>query len=614
MSTLASKPKKLSNAALTDPTPITVNKLCDITNNAAFDILVLDAYSEVTKPVQEVFEQTLKILPADGTNDTFIKATSTGKVMLDDKHKNDNGDSVDTTGYELIIAKADCLYPIKATHSTRAKDKTSGNYYYPGVTIVAEEGADTDKTKNSDYVNMQSAEKFLQNIMAYPSYDLAKDYQAACDNAMNATSDDDTDYIGDFFATTVSYKKVDLNMVTAVTTYYEQFPYIWTNYHGGKTYYLYSSDSGVIAYQGSLEVTVATDVPAKTDKTLPGFSFKFTDAKDNVTTMHFNKGKFVDNLDLDIPGICFSGSFSLKSDLTNVAADNGIIAVIMGRIGSVKVIGFDEQQKETEVKDPDSGDTSKKWSGTYDLLHVDSIGKAINLLMVAGGLFMTFKELYGGCKKLRDYVQKKLAEKKAKGDDSPLTEDDFVQVKSDTQEYMTDQRAGSQREAARIDPAVQPPKPEDLRSMMDDYSKQITERVNAELKLTLQEGLDAQLDLYNKILDITHPKSLDQIKDNMDAAQGQLDTATTPETCATVLPEVTVAVGKINVDIQGNFNSAMKKADGDQKQGMDEANKAAEERGKVSQDVDASRERAEEGKEPEDADYPFEEFNPGIFE
>ena len=618
MSTLTQKTKKTSNIALTDnggTTTKTVNKDCIITNGAPVDVIVLDAYSDDTTPMQEIFQQTLKVLPPkDGTG--IVKATATGTVTLDDQHKNDNGDTVDTTGYELIIAKADCLYPVKATHSTQVHNTTTDVYSYPGVTIAADAGADTDTTgtKHNDYANMQSAEKFLQNIKAYPSYDLAQDYLNACDKFLNAAATDDTDYIGNFFAGTVSYKKVTLPMVTAVTTYYEQFPYVWASYQGSKTYYLYTSDGTIVSYVGALQVKVATDVPAKTDKKLPGFTLTFTDPKDVETTMSYQKGKFVDTITEDIPGISLFGSFSLKSDLTNVPTDKGLISIIVGRVGSAKVIGFDEKQKETEVKDPNSGDTSKKWSGTYDLLHADNIGKVINLLMVAGGLFMTFKELYGGCKKINEWRLKRKAAKEAKGDDSPLSENDFVEIKSDQQRYANDQQIANRQEMAKVDPTVQVPKPEDMQALMENYSKQITERVNAEMKRTLQEGLDAQLDLYNKILDITHPKGLDAIKDRMDANQGKLDDATSPEACAQILPEVSKNLGQTNVDIQVDFSAAMKGADGGQKAGLNEAKTTAEEKGKVSENIDESRKRSEEETAPEDLDFPFKEYDPSIFE
>lgn len=601
MSTRAPKAKNMSKTALTESTPITVVKDCIITNKAPIDVIVLDACSADTSPTQEIFQETLKVLPPEDKS-SYIKANGSGNVLLDDQHKNDNGEEVDTTAYQLVIAKADCLYPVKATHSTRAHDSTKGIYYYPGVTIEVD-----------DYTNMKSAEQFLQNIMAYPSYDLAEGFADACSQAKDAANTDTTDYVANFFAGTINYQKVKLNMLTAVTTYYDQFPYVWASYQGGKTYYLYSASDGIVAYEGSLQVTVPGVIPASSDKALPGFSITFTDPKNVDMKIFFRKGKFIDTITEDVPSICLFGSFSLKSDLTNVATDKNLISVIVGRVGKKEVIGFDEKQKETVVKDPDSGDTSKKWSGTYDLLHVDSVGKAINLLMVGGGLFMTFKEIYGGLKKLNENRLKRKAAKEAKGDDSPLTEEDFVQINTDQQRYLNDQQQGSQQEMAKVDPSIQVPKPEDMKAMMDACSKQITDQVNDKLKQTLQDGLDAQLDMFNKILDITHPRSLDAVKDRMDANQDKLDSATTPEACATVLPDVVQQLGQTNVDLKANYDVAVKKAEGDQKDGLTDAKAAADQKVEVSHNIEESRQRATEETPPEDFDFPFKEFDPTIF-
>ena len=87
---------------------VTINKDCVFTNNASTDILVLRAFSSYTTPPEEIYEEGLTILPAkDGSQ--VIKANQPATITLDIQHNDEDGNPVDTTDYQFIIARPDCL-------------------------------------------------------------------------------------------------------------------------------------------------------------------------------------------------------------------------------------------------------------------------------------------------------------------------------------------------------------------------------------------------------------------------------------------------------------------------------------------------------------------------
>ena len=94
---------------------------------------------------------------------------------------------------------------------------------------------------------------------------------------------------------------------------------------------------------------------------MPGFTFTYTDANNNSKPLYFANGQFVDNLNSDVPAICLSGLFTLKSTLTKVSTDNTIIPILIGTVNGDQVIGYED--KMTKNSDDDS------WSGCYALLH-----------------------------------------------------------------------------------------------------------------------------------------------------------------------------------------------------------------------------------------------------
>lgn len=601
--TATPKAKAATVSLLGDALPI--NKDCTFTNNSKQDVMVLRAYSDTsTTPPHELFQQTLTVLNDKTTGQGVIKAGATATITLDATHKDSSNNDVYTTSYEFIIVRADCLYPVKSASTLLRNSTDNTQKVYPGVTIA-----------DADYTNMQSAEAFLKNIYAYPSYDLAKNYATALQNAKNAltSTTDMTDYVGNFFKSTVSYQSVTQNMVDAMTTYYEQFPFIWASYQGSKTYYLYSTDNKEVKYAGSLKVAVSTANPASPDKNLSGFAFTFTDPDNNTKSLSYYKRQFVDVV-TDVPGVCITGSFILKGELSNDKTDTDVVAVMVGNIGALKVIGIDEKETETTQTDPNTGDTSQKWSGTYDLLHADSVMKVIQLLLTIAGLIAFFKETFGGLRWAKNKIAEKLADKKAKGDDSPLNEDEFVEIGRDAQAYTDAVHPEVQEDLERIDPQGNVPDAAAAPQAMENASAEAYEVSNQRLRQGCQDLIDAQSDMLAEITTYYSDGTTDNASDAIQAAQDKLDRATTPEELTAVAPEIRTSLSANFETLKVAYRQALVESGGGENNPVEQAHDIAQEVQQDQEAIEEANENRANETQPEDAEFPFKDYEPDIFE
>ena len=569
---------------------LAVNTDCVVTNSSATDVVVLNEFSEDTTPPLDIFEQTLTPLPFH-EGGGLVKTGGTGTVTLDDTHVSDSGDTVPTTSYSLLITKADCLFPLKSTHSTQARNSTIK--YYPGIGATA-----------ADYANMQLAEHFQQTIRAYPSSQLAKDFYTALDKADKAADSDDTDYIGDFFAATTGFQQVNLVMNIAIVTYYSQYPYVWADYQGSKTYYLYSSDGTTVRYAGSFQIKVPVAIPANPDKSLPGFSLTFTDASKVAKTLYYSKGQFVDDHQVDIPGICLAGAFAQKSDLTKVPTDVMIIPILIGTVYGAHVIGYDEKQ--TVTKAPNGSDA---WSGSYDLLHPRNLMDWITLVLTGVGVFSGFKILMGGIEYFKNRFDKKKSEKE---DGSDPSAEEVEEIKTKTGTYKDQMKKDYQHELSKLDNKLE--LPQDMNKSMDDYADDLTEQLNDDLKASCVDDLQGQSDFIESILDYGNTPHLQEAGDRISTNSTKLEGASTPESLNAVLPGVRTDIGSTGSNLSVELTRVNEMVSTEQKKLFDQAKENMDTHEKSSDGIDDAKQRAADGKLPDNLPYQPHEFRPGVFE
>ncbi len=370
------------------------NNQLPITNNTKVSLAVVDAVSQSPDAsASQALVQVLKLLKTTAGAESIEEGKSASVSLNDTYIDSKTGKTQPSLLYRLIFSTTDWLVPvnIKGVMQDLITKK------YKPVSVA-----------ESDRQAMVLADQFSTLIAAYPTSDLAKNFNAAVNastnNASNAQSVDDvTKGVDDFFKGTKEYSTVTLDMVVAINSYRDTFPFVWARYENTMTYYLYSSDgTNPTKYQGQLSMTrsPSSTVPDVT-RSDGGYKIVYTDASGKDIPLNYVKGQFLDNETVDIPHICVQGTFTLKSRLTGQASDNQIMSILTGSINGVTVLGIDTKQ--------DSSNQRSFWQMLFDPQGAQEI---FNSIMQIGGFLMLLHFAFTSLKSLKDWVREKWTGKK----------------------------------------------------------------------------------------------------------------------------------------------------------------------------------------------------------
>ena len=358
-----------------------VQKTFTLTNNSDSDVVVIETLNNPDLPLLQIYELSLNTLKTTGDK-TIIKSKEQGIFSLDE--------SFDETSNEIIIAKADSLFPVK--YQSLSTDSQSQNY--SPVTVT-----------NDNATAMLLAEKFVKTITAFPTSDLSKEFSAAL-------SDTDVTKVNTFFESNQDYKTLTLDMVVAVQTYYSQYSFGWANYKAKMKYHVYTSDGTKNTGLGTVTITNKLTSPLSVDKPTPGCSASFT-TDDKTTQLYFSQGQFVSDINSDAPAICLQGSFILKSQFTKDDNDDTLISILSGTVNNNDVMAMEEDLDK-------NGDD--KWYDMNVLLHPQNtkgwlilIGGIIGAIVVVGILAKTAKMAFDAIRKNKP-VERLSANEKLRAD------------------------------------------------------------------------------------------------------------------------------------------------------------------------------------------------------
>lgn len=319
----------------------TVNTTCNVVNKSSKAVVVLDAYqSATTVPAYSTktgYQQSLKALPLS-TGGTVLAAGASATITLDDTYVS-NGQTKPSYIYQLLVSQLAGLFPV--ANVGEVIDFTTETY--PEVVITDAEAA-----------NMSLGFAFMQNIMAYPGSQLATGFVSAMNSAQGqSTSTSMVQTVDAYFNSTKSYQGLDFASYLAISTHMQQFAWTWgldASGNPGRTYYLYAASdangggsSSSSSGQGSVVITLPASAPSPADPTDANSGYTVTLSDGSSTSLSFANGQFVDNPNVDIPGICLQGSYALKSTFTQKSSDNVLWPVLIGTVNGVKVIGVSQE-------------------------------------------------------------------------------------------------------------------------------------------------------------------------------------------------------------------------------------------------------------------------------
>jgi hypothetical protein len=520
---------------------------------------------------QVVFEQGLKLLSTTSGAQS-IAANSSGTVVLDDWHDN-NGVSTYTKLYDIIYAKPDTLFPIKSqgailNHSTQD---------YTPVTVT------------NDEVNaMKQTEAFTQTIAAYPTSQLAQSYTAALQSTTNSAtgSDDIDDKISAFFASTQQYQDVTLDTIIALKSYYDVFPMVWAGYQSTKTYYFYSSDGSTVKANGSLVINIPSTITL--DKSLPGFSFTYTDANNNKKPLLYVNGQFVDDATSDVPNICLNGTFVLKSTLTKVDTDTMIIPILSGTIFSDQVLGYDTPLSK------DGGD-SDGWGGLYTLLHPKDAQGWLQLFLTFVGVVMGVDFVVKQLKTVKDGI---IEAKERLGDLFSDSDVEAIKAEAKANGGLNDPKYQQKMKKIKAEDAAE----KSLPDQMNDANAKYQDRMTEDWRTAMDTKLDKLSDMLEKMLDSGHATTaMEDADDSLEDAYGTLESSSTADLSAQ-MSEISEQIGNLQTNITQQFEAMINKVKGDVLDALNESKAAAEEASQTADNVDQDAKDAKEGEVPDNTE------------
>jgi hypothetical protein len=183
--------------------------------------------------------------------------------------------------------------------------------------------------------------------------------------------------------------------VVAAQTFTNGFAFVWAgfpdttfgSFNQSMTYYLYSagtapsnSNQADPVSQGTLvlQKNASPPYPADPADRSGAYTITYNPPSGAATAMSFAGGQFVSDTG-DIPAIGLSGSFVVKSSLTNDATDDVIIPIVAGQVNGIQVIGTPFQQ----------GGSGKQDKGFfYTFAHPQTFLDYLNVIGASLGVIM----------------------------------------------------------------------------------------------------------------------------------------------------------------------------------------------------------------------------------
>lgn len=520
-----------------------VDTSCRVTNNAGTPVVVLDAYTSATNVAtnspKKGYQQSLKILPLAEGGDVIADG-ATGTVTLNDTRTDSHGQTQPNYLYQLLVSRPQSLFPVMDAGEAISFKTTPMSYPPIAVTSAAAK-------------NMTLAHTFCQNLMAFPTSNLAKNFQQALVDAQKQSSVDAMlKAIAGYFNTTTGFKGLDFPSYVAVSSYIQAFGWVWgldDSGNPGRTYWLYaSSDAGqqppstaasagnASPNHGSITFSLKGNAPNPADPTDPtsGYTITYTPTSGNAVTLTFDGGQVLDNP--DTPSICLQGTYALKSAFTHADGDNVAWPILVGTLEGTKVIGVSQPPESWWQKNV----TSKTFSQWVDLF------------LKGMGLWMAF-----------DFLKNKLAGKEDKLKDDEVNENNgqppdqnqVEQADSDAESIEEESLVDNRGRFGRLgDDESLVPDEDDLADFIDQVNQNTIDTLN-----DLQgDQYDAMIDEYEGQLEAlaeieVNPaledamNALTEAKSNMDAARESGDYSSIKESLGDVKGSIGEAVQQMDI-------------------------------------------------------------------
>ena len=539
-----------------------------VTNSSGQELSVLNAYEPDSTSSATIFQEELTLLKT-GDNKETIADDATVEVVM--------SPAAGQVIFDLLFVAPNNLYP--------ALNQSFATFDPKAISVTA-----ADKSAQNNAFN------FIEVTSAYPTSNLAKDYVKACQDATNQDSSGTiTGTVDDFFKKTKSYKNVTNVMVATGNSYLNTFAFAWAANQSSYTYYLYapggSGDSKAAPKEmGTIVFTKKSNppVPANPTDDNGGYDIVYKDTGGNPTTLYFNNGQLVSDLDSDVPSICLATSFVAKSQMTGKTTDNQIIPIVNGTLTGVQVLG-------TTVKQ----DGSSPHSAWYTFFHPKSFLQALGNFAMTVGVLMAI-EWVGE----KVYKLGKWAYDKYKGRPAP---------KSEMEKFM-DELDAKQKEfydklADRFGPdsGVKVPTMDDLQAAMDDLKAKTKTYLEDQQRGMMEDAIDAQLEQVKTLAEYSDTPELNDVASKLVEAKEKLQNSG-PDELGDAINNAQEIVNDSQPKLNDIYEGVQEQLSAEAEERIQESRDTVQEAQEYNEELEEQKQALEDGEADEDIhDFPIDE-------
>ncbi|KFF72155.1 hypothetical protein IW01_05160 [Pectobacterium brasiliense] len=530
-----------------------------VTNETNQSINAISSFdASDSSSLKMIYAASLSYLNTSESNNQIAK-NSTADVILD----------TDNIIYDVIFSQPSNGFPVADTSVSLPLTSTSD--VYPPYTVGS--GA---------LDAMKDTYKFCQYIQAYPTSNTATSFISALqaqESNGEQTKTPENNAIDTFFQGTKQFKNCTSVTYASVLSYIATFAGASVNFDNSYTFYLYQSTSNNVVANGQVVFNLNNKKNSfdLTDNN-GGYNIVYTDSSGNNTSLTYNQGQFVSDVNADFPDICLSVVWVSSNQINNENnPTDSVIPSLSGTVNGNKSCGTKNKK-----------DLDKKTPVSFNII--------FGYISGGSGFAMT---IYNVCEKIWKKAKARRA-KEIENQEEELTPEQNEEINNEIDSISEQVAEDYQRVADRAQSGIE------FDSNLDSGS---TSMQAAADKLSLEQQrtiLQQQIDEYSNQID-----SLAQygVNDELENAAQKIRSASEDLANASTLSEIKEVSSSLEStfnEVDSNLKSIVQNLGDDiSAETIDEINQSNENLSDLKEQQEAMNERQadeENGDSPEDPD------------
>ncbi|MBN3265578.1 hypothetical protein [Pectobacterium brasiliense] len=535
------------------------NSKWSVTNKSNKSVNAISSFdSSDSLSLKMIYESSLNYLNTSGNNNE-ISGNSTSDVIL----------NTDNIIYDVVFSLPSNGFPVADVSVSLPINSISD--VYPPYSI----GSDALDAMRNTY-------KFCQYIQAYPTSNITTSFMSALQSQQNNGRQAQLpakNAIDTFFLGTKQFKNCTSVTYASVQSYITTFAGASVGFNSSYTFYLYQSTSNNVVASGQVVFNLNNKKnPFDLGDNNGGYSIVYTDSSGKNTSLTYNQGQFVSDVNADFPDVCLTISWVSSNQINNEnSATDSVIPSLAGTINGNKTCGT-KNKKDFDNKSPTSFSTIFSY-----------ITGGVGLLMA---LHFVYEQTWGKRKarlvKERENQEKALTKEQNEEINNKL--DSLSEQMAKNNQSVADRAQSDIKFDSNLDSASK-----SMQTAADDLSFQ-------QQRTVLQQQLDEYSSLVDNVAQYSVNDEIENVAHKIRSASEDLANAST----LSEIKEVSSSFESTFNEIESSLNSIVQNLDsGISAEAMSEIKKSNENLNDLKEQQEAMNERQageENGESPDDPD------------